>query len=404
MNDVGRSNRERVVVAMSGGVDSSVAALLLARAGYDVVGVTMRLFDPPAAYDPAPAVPADPMRRERDPANRPKPGRAPRSCCSTEDADDARAVCRRIGVRHHFLSFQDGFRRYVIDPFVREYERGRTPYPCAACNTWMKFHLLMQRADLLDARYLATGHYARVLRDGGRWRLLRGLDSAKDQSYALCSLTQQRMERLLLPLGEHTKEEARAIAREAGLPVAEKRASQDICFVPDGDYRSFVEPRLSRRTPGVIVDTDGRQLRRHEGIHLFTVGQRHGLPLPGGTGTPLYVTAIDPDSGTVTVGPAERLMHRTLCASAVNWLAGAPPDAPLRVDARIRYRAAPATATVTATHDGALVEFDEPQRAPTPGQTVVFYSADEVIGGGTIEPAAAPESPPTSPISRSARA
>jgi len=368
MNDGRPGSRQRVVVAMSGGVDSSVAALLLSRAGYDVIGVTMRLFDTPAPLD----------------------ARASRSCCSTDDAEDARSVCRRIGVRHYFLNFEKGFRRHVIDPFIREYERGRTPYPCAACNTWLKFDLLMHRAELLNARCVATGHYARILHDRGRWRLLRGLDSEKDQSYALYSLTQERMERLLLPLGEYTKAEARAIAREAGLPVAEKRASQDICFIPEGDYRTFVEPRLSRRIPGAIIDAEGRTLERHEGIHRFTIGQRHGLPLPGGTGRPLYVTAIDPESGTVTVGPAERLARQTLHASAVNWLAGASPDSPLRVEARIRYRAAPAAATVTPTGSGAFVEFDEPQRAVTPGQAVVFYRGDEVLGGGTIEPAGAP--------------
>ena len=359
---------------MSGGVDSSVAALLLARAGYEVIGVTMRLLGDDAPHGT----------------------RAGRSCCSTEDAEDARAVCRRIGARHHFLNFEKGFRSHVIDPFVREYERGRTPYPCAACNAWLKFGLLMRRADLLDAGYVATGHFARILRSRGRWRLLRGLDTAKDQSYALSSLTQESMKRLLLPVGEHTKRDVRAIAREAGLPVAEKRASQDICFVPDGDYRAFVEPRLSRRVPGEIVDTDGRVLDRHEGIHRFTIGQRRGLQLPGGTGLPLYVTAINPASGTVTVGPAERLLGKTLRASGVNWLAGNPPDSPLRVDARIRYRAGPAAATVTCSDGGALVEFDEPQRAATPGQSVVFYSEDEVLGGGTIE--AAGSSFPSTPI------
>lgn len=363
---------------MSGGVDSSVAALLLSRAGYEVIGVTMRLLGDNAAHDT----------------------RAGRSCCSTEDAEDARAVCRGIGARHYFLNFETGFRRHVVDPFVREYERGRTPYPCAACNTWLKFGLLMRRADLLDAGYVATGHFARILRSRGRWRLLRGLDTAKDQSYALSSLTQESMKRLLLPVGEHTKREVRAIAREAGLPVAEKRASQDICFVPDGDYRAFVEPRLSRRVPGAIMHTDGRVLDRHEGIHRFTIGQRRGLQLPGGTGLPLYVTAINPTSGTVTVGPAERLLARTLRASGVNWLAGNPPDSPLRVDARIRYRAGPAIATVTCSDGGALVEFDEPQRAATPGQSVVLYSEDEVLGSGTIEAA---ESSSPSPLIRASQ-
>ncbi len=351
----------RVVVAMSGGVDSSVAALLLSRAGYEVIGVTMRLFDetPPGTG---------------------------RGCCSSDDVSDARAVCRRLGVRHHFLNFEKAFRHHVMEPFVSEYARGRTPYPCAECNTWLKFNVLADRAALFDAAYIATGHYARVVRsDEGRRRLLRGLDRDKDQSYALYSLTQERMAHLLLPLGESKKDEARGLASEAGLPVADKPDSQDICFVPGGDYRAFVEPLLPRRIPGVMVDADGRVLAQHDGVHRFTIGQRRGLPLPGGTAEPLYVTRIDADTGTVSVGPAEQLASRMLRASAVNWVAGVQPGEPVRADVRIRYAAGRADATVTPVGDDALVEFDEPQRAATPGQAVVFYSGDEVLGGGTIE-------------------
>ncbi len=357
------STKGRVLVAMSGGVDSSVAAMLLARDGYEVVGVTMRLFSAPDENT----------------------ARLNRSCCSIEDVEDARRVCRTIGARHHFMNFERQFRSHVIDHFVGEYERGRTPYPCLACNDRLKFDFLMQRSSLLDAEYIATGHYARIQQRQGSWHLLRGVDASKDQSYVLHTLSQEQLTRLLLPIGDYPKSEVRQLAHSGGLCIADKADSQDICFIPDGDYRSFIEPRMRKKIPGVIASADGTVLVQHDGIHSFTIGQRRGLPLQGGTTRPMYVTAIDPDSGLVTIGPADDLLRDTVTLSSVHWISGVSPTGPHRMQARIRYRARPAFATVTPLANGAFVRFDESQRAVTPGQALVFYDGDEVLGGGTIE-------------------
>ena len=354
---------------MSGGVDSSVAALLLARQGYEVIGITMRLFEAP--FEGA--------------------GRLSRSCCSLEDVQDARAVCRIIGARHYYMNFEKEFRKHVIDYFVSEYERGRTPFPCLACNDRMKFEFLMNRAVALGADYVATGHYARVLGSAGSFRIERGADSSKDQSYVLYTLTQGQLARLLLPTGGYTKEEIRQLAADANLPVADKPDSQDICFIPAGNYKEFVELRLEAKTPGNVVDGQGRVLGRHDGIHNFTIGQRRGLPLNGGSNRPLFVTGIDATTGTVTVGPAEELAQKELTASGVNWVSGHLPSAPIRVTASIRYRGREQPAVVTPTSDDrALIAFDAPQRAVTPGQAVVFYDGVEVLGGGIIEHAGRP--------------
>jgi tRNA-specific 2-thiouridylase len=363
-----RGARKRVVVAMSGGVDSSVTAGLLARRGYEVIGVTMRLFSTPDAVA----------------------GRLSKSCCSIEDVQDARAVCRTIGAQHYLLNFEKEFRQHVIDYFVSEYERGRTPYPCLACNNRLKFRFLMERSGLMDADFVATGHYARIVFQDGRHRLKRAPDPSKDQSYVLYGLTQVQMARLLMPAGDYTKVQVREAAREMGLPTADKPDSQDICFIPAGDYRQFIAPRLSVRRPGRIVDSSGRVLGAHSGIHMFTIGQRKGIPLPGGTGRPLFVTGVDVESGNVTVGPAEELLSAELHAVDVNWTAGCTPSEPVRVTARIRYRGAEERAIVTPLGGGAgnraRVQFEKPQRAVTPGQAIVFYDGDEVVGGGTIEP------------------
>jgi tRNA-specific 2-thiouridylase len=348
---------------MSGGVDSSVAAYLLAQQGYEVIGVTMRLFAVPDEDAP----------------------RLNRSCCSIEDVDDARAVCRALGAKHYFLNFEKEFKKHVVDYFVSEYERGRTPHPCLACNDKLKFEFLLQRARFMNADFVATGHYARVDQEGGEWRLKRGIDPGKDQSYVLFTLGQAQLSHLLLPIGEYDKEEIRRIASEAGLPVADKPDSQDICFIPDGDYKAFVEPRLGVRTPGVIVDSDGIVLAEHDGVHRFTVGQRKGLPLPGGSPRPIFVTDIDPDEGRVTVGHAEQLMRHRLSCGGVTWVSGSAPVDGAHVEARVRYHGSDIPAVVRPDGDNAIVEFESPQRAITPGQAVVFYDGDRILGGGMIE-------------------
>jgi tRNA-specific 2-thiouridylase len=356
------TGKRRAVVAMSGGVDSSVAAALLARDGYEVIGVTMRLFDAP--FEGA--------------------GRLSKSCCSLEDVEDARATCRVIGARHYYLNFEKEFQEHVIDYFVGEYEKGRTPHPCLACNDRLKFDFLMRRAELMDADIVATGHYARVTESGGSFHLLRGKDPAKDQAYVLYTLTQEKLAKLRLPVGEFSKPEIRALAAQFGLPVADKPDSQDICFIPAGNYREFVERRLTSRMPGVIRTADGAVLGEHNGVHGFTIGQRKGLPVTG-TGKPVFVTRINATNGEVTVGHAQDLMQTELYASGVSWISGVEPDGPVRAEARIRYNGREELATVIPAGEWAKIIFDRPMRAVTPGQAVVFFDGDEVLGGGLIE-------------------
>jgi tRNA-specific 2-thiouridylase len=356
-------SKGRVVVAMSGGVDSSVAALLLKEQGYEVIGVTMRLWT---------------VEREDLPS-------LSKRCCSVEDVEDARRVCDAIGARHYFMNFEREFQKHVVDYFVREYERGRTPHPCLACNDKIKFDFLLRRAMFVDADYIATGHYARIRSDGDRLRLLKGIDPGKDQSYVLFTLTQDELRRLLLPIGEHPKSEIRRMAAEAGLPVADKPDSQEICFIPDGDYRKFVRER-SQPGPGDMVDTSGNVLGRHPGIQFFTIGQRRGLGLQGNTGSPMYVVKIDADTNQVVLGSQDELLRSSLWASRVNFISGAAFDGPMmEVTAKIRYKASESPATLVPHGDWAEIRFHEPQRAITPGQALVFYQGDEVVGGGIIE-------------------
>lgn len=352
----------RVIVAMSGGVDSSVAALLLHRQGYEVIGVTMRLWT---------------VERDDLPVHS-------RRCCSVEDVQDARRVCQAIGIPHYVQNFERQFQSHVVDYFIDEYDRGRTPHPCLACNDKIKFDFLLRRAMFLDADYIATGHYARIRNGEASYRLLRGADTAKDQSYVLFTLTQPELARLLFPVGEYPKARIRQIAAEAGLPVADKPDSQEICFIPDDNYRAFLAER-GRPQPGDFVDLDGTVLGRHPGVQFFTIGQRRGLGLDGGSVEPRFVVRIDPASNRVTLGRQEDLYRSHLWASRVNFPSGVPNGEVRRVTAKIRYRASESPASITVHGEYAEIQFDEPQRAVTPGQAVVFYYRDELVGGGIIE-------------------
>jgi tRNA-uridine 2-sulfurtransferase len=354
----------RIVVAMSGGVDSSVAAALLAEQGHEVIGLSMQLYDQSEGQTSF------------------------GSCCSLDDLHDARRVAAAIDIPHYIVNFERQFDEQVVANFVHEYAAGRTPLPCARCNSDLKFATLAERARGLGADAVATGHYAQVDRDPvtGRFLLRRGVDPAKDQSYFLFSLTQEQLAFARFPVGDRPKDAVRDYARARRLPVANKPDSQEICFIPDNDYRSFVTRQLPvGATDGVFVDEHGRVLGTHDGIHRFTVGQRKGLGLASTTGTPMYVLALRPAAHQVVVGPKASLEQTRLSASGVNWIAGEPRDA-LRADVQIRHRHEAAAATVRSLGGArAEVGFDAPQLAITPGQAVVFYDGDSVIGGGWID-------------------
>jgi len=357
----------RVVLAMSGGVDSSVAALLLKRQGYEVIGLFMRTGVHPAEDD--------------TPSHK-------KGCCSAVDAGDARRVADRLDIPFYALDFEKDFER-IIDYFADEYLAGRTPNPCVVCNNWLKFGKLWSYGKQLQADYVATGHYAQVRREEGRVELHCAVDPDKDQSYVLAGLRHGLLRHVLFPIGGMRKEEVRSLARAAGLGVAEKPDSVEICFVPDQDHAGLIQRRRPElATAGQIVDTSGKVLAGHDGIENFTIGQRKGLGF--GAGRRIYVLKILPETKEVVVGDRDELLASGLEASRVNWLMECPPAAALACEAKIRYRHAPAPATVTALgNGGARVVFAEPQSAVTPGQAVVFYTGNRVLGGGWIETATA---------------
>ena len=341
---------EKILIAMSGGVDSSVCAHLLQEAGYDCIGATMRLH----------------------------------TKFAEDEADDARRIAERLGIPFQILELSDDFGRHVIDYFIKTYQNGGTPNPCVECNRTMKFGRLLEIADEMGCDKLATGHYARVERVGNRYLLKKAIDPTKDQSYVLWSLSQKQLSRVVFPLGDLTKEEARRIATENGFCNAARRDSQDICFIPDGDYVGFIE-RTTGTTPceGKFVDTDGTVLGTHQGLLRYTIGQRKGLGIA--FGKPTYVCKKNAKDNTITLGSNEDLFEKELTASAVNLIACDRIDAPMRVEAKARYTAKATWATVEQTgEDEIRVVFDEPQRAISAGQSVVLYDGDTVIGGGII--------------------
>jgi tRNA-specific 2-thiouridylase len=365
----------KIAVAMSGGVDSSAAAAVLKEAGHELVGFTMQLWNQRRGL----SVDAD---------GEPMPSR----CCSLDDVYDARRVAEELGFPFYVLNLEREFERDVVEPFVRSYLEGETPIPCVACNSRLKFASLDRTAVSVGCEKVATGHYARVRFDEetNRHLLLRGRDARKDQSYFLWELTQEQLSRSLFPLGEMSKDEAREAARRHGLNVADKRESQEICFVPDGDYAGFIERYLEaegredeRPARGEIVDAEGRVIGQHEGVHRYTTGQRRGIGVP--RQLPLYVLRVEPETRRVVVGDAEDLSSEEFTAAGVNWISFDEPQEPVRADVRVRYRHTESPATITPLSDGRVrVRFDEPQRAVTPGQAAVFYRGEEVLGGGWI--------------------
>lgn len=342
--------RGKVAVALSGGVDSSVAALLLKEAAYEVIGIHMRLWDSPGFDD---------------------------------QAHRAESICRTLDIPYHQLDLQREFESHVVDYFCQEYQQGRTPNPCVVCNQHIKFGLLLDEALSLGADCLATGHYAKVEHPRDGHRLLKAVDASRDQSYFLYTLTQEKLGRVLFPLGERSRDEVKQMAKQAGLPAATK-SSQNICFISQRNYGAFLSQRFST-LPGDIIDTQGKRLGQHRGIAFYTIGQRHGLGLA--SGKPLYVLRIEPENNRIVLGPEEDLYSRKLAAHRVNWISGKAPPGPITAKARIRYKSKEAEAILFFRNDSVDVHFTQPQKAIAPGQAVVFYNVDEVLGGGIIDSA-----------------
>lgn len=352
---------KRALVAMSGGVDSSVSAFLMKEAGFDCTGVTMRLFDNEDAG----------MEREK-------------SCCSLDDVEDARAVANRLGIPYFVFNFKADFKKCVIDRFINAYECGATPNPCIDCNRFLKFERLYRRAKEIECDFIVTGHYARIEKSGDRFLLKKAKDSTKDQSYVLYSLTQEQLAHTKFPLGEFEKSEVRKIAEEHGFVNAKKHDSQDICFVPDGDYAKIIELHTGKSYPhGNFVGIDGKILGEHKGIIRYTIGQRKGLGLA--LPEPLYVCEKRIDTNEVVLGRNEDLFSREFDVSDINWIAFDAPPEKFRASVKIRYRQKEQPAEIIKDGENRVhVVFDEPQRAITSGQAAVFYDGDAVIGGGTI--------------------
>jgi tRNA-specific 2-thiouridylase len=350
--------KKRILVAMSGGVDSGTTAALLKNEGHDVIGVTMQLWD----Y-----------------------GDADGGCCSADDVRDARRVADQVGIPHYVVNYMDIFKKYIVEDFVGKYLSGKTPSPCILCNQFMKFNFLLRRALELGGDCLATGHYARIEteEETGKFYLSKAMDTSKDQSYFLFTLTQNELGRIMFPLGSMTKDEVRDIAKSMSLKVADKPDSQEVCFIAGGDYRDFLKAYRNKTSEnGEIVDVAGTVLGHHHGVHLFTVGQRRGLGIA--KGKPMYVVRVEPETNRVVVGEEKDIFKTKLMASNISWSDAIPSDR-IEVRAKIRYRHREEVALVKLQSDGeALVEFKTPQRAITPGQAIVFYEKDRVLGGGWI--------------------